>query len=97
MKQVNDIPLPCSKGVEAKCPVDMNELVLSYLVHSGFSQTAEKFYNDSRCTRAKLSSTSEVVNLNDGSDFACMTVRKGISRLLVFMYATRDCKLPSFW
>lgn len=42
--------------VELPAGLDVNEIVLAYLVHNGFSETARKFMDDSRCAKVKKES-----------------------------------------
>jgi hypothetical protein len=74
MEHINEQDLPT--GRNGKSAVDVNEIVLSYLVHCGFSETAERFMQDSRCETAKLSGTSNDV-LNSKKDVTLMASRRG--------------------
>lgn len=71
-QHVNSLPLPSIDGK----PFDVNELVLGYLVHHGFGETANQFQADSRTPFVRLSASSAPINLQQ--DTTLLGTRRGL-------------------
>jgi hypothetical protein len=77
MDTINDVELPLGKNGKE---LDVNEIVLAYLVHNGYSGTAQKFMEDSRCEK-KIEGSSRGLSVLGGVTH--MESRRGlISQLL---------------